>query len=136
MTEPTRDELLRRIEQLERANRRWRRRSFVVAGLLAVGLVASMAENYRKVMNARQQAELARQQAEQARQAAEGALKQAQDAAEQAIQRGAKSLVNRPKKASEIPLDLDDRLWPLRRIDVPRSIPKDPLDRAIPRERP
>jgi hypothetical protein len=43
MTEPTRDELMRRIEQLERANRRWRRRSFVVAGLLIIGLVLLVA---------------------------------------------------------------------------------------------
>jgi hypothetical protein len=141
MAEPTRDELMHRTEQLEWANRRWRRRSFLVAGLLALGVVVLMSEHYRRVVDAQQEAELLRQQAEQARQRAELAREQAELTREQAdralddaikrVQVRMRRLESKPKKANEIPLDLNDVLWPLRRIPH-REPPHDltwPLER-------
>jgi hypothetical protein len=116
MTEPTRDELMRRIEQLERATRRWRRGSFVVAGSLAIALVVLMAENYRQAMNARQQAELARQQAERA---LDEAIHNARD-----LMKGQRmnSLESKPT-----PSKLYDGLWPVRPISQPHSkLPRPP----------
>jgi capsule polysaccharide export protein KpsE/RkpR len=130
MTEPTRDELMRRIEQLERANRRWRRRSFIVAGVAAVGIVVLMAENYRNVMNARQKAELARQQAERAMQdaiEAQERARQGADEAEKHLHESILRLKSQPNKANEIPLELYDGLWPLRPISQPHSkLPRPP----------
>jgi type VI protein secretion system component VasK len=129
MTEPTRDELTRRIEQLERANRRWRRGSFTLAGLLAIGLVVSMAENYRQVTNARQRAELARQQTERA---LEETIHRWEDVKDH--QERMRRLESKPKKANDIPLDLNDALWPLRHI--PQQHWEPPHDRISPLERP
>jgi type VI protein secretion system component VasK len=124
MTEPTRDELTRRIEQLERANRRWRRGSFVVAGLLAIGLVVLMAENYRQAMNARQQAELARQQAERVRSMssmAKAALPNF-DEIEKRHQEWMRILESEPT-----PSKLSDGLWPVRPVSQPHSkLPRPP----------
>jgi type VI protein secretion system component VasK len=137
MTEPTRDELMRRIERLERANRRWRRGSFVVAGLLAIGLVALIAGDYRRVMDARRQLELARQQVEHARQAVEAARAQRMfhDAHEavKSFREPIRSLKSQPKKADDIPLNLNDVLWPRQ---FPEEHWEPPHDRISPLERP
>jgi hypothetical protein len=140
MTEPTRDELMRRIEQLERANRRWRRRCFVVAGMLAIGLVVLMAENHRKVMNAMQEAELARQQARQQPEAARQKVEPEGVGVERALQNTHEALKHfqeriksQPKKADDIPLNLNDVLWPRHLLQQHREPPH---DRISPLERP
>ena len=115
MSEPTHDELMLRIKRLERANRRWRVTAYFVCSLLAIGLMFVLLEigaNRMLAMHERHQAERAKQEADAARKQIEQSEKR--------LQEPVKRLKSEVKKADQIPLDLDDRLWPLRRVSQPR----------------
>jgi hypothetical protein len=90
MPEPNRDDLLGRIESLERANRRWKR---LAAGLLAAPVLllsvigAFVAHQYERLMAARQEVEQAVRAAEAEREKAEENFQRARQAAEEALKR-------------------------------------------------
>src|ERR1700686_5916670 len=82
MSEPTRDELMLRIERLERANRRWRWGSLLVAnvvGLAFIFLAGALANSYLEIFRAEQRATRAWLDAYQALERAERARKHGEE---------------------------------------------------------
>jgi hypothetical protein len=90
MPEPNRDDLLGRVESLERANRRWKRLalSLLAAVVLVVtGIGAFGVYQQARATAARQQAEQAWRQAEAEREKAEENFQRARQAAEEVLKR-------------------------------------------------
>lgn len=104
--------------------------AYVVCSLLAIGLTFLLLEiraNRMLTMHARHEAERAREEADAVRKQLEQPEKHLHEAIgwfEKALRinpdQPVRRLKSEPKKADQIPLDLDDRLWPLRRISQPR----------------
>jgi hypothetical protein len=127
MSEPTRDELMLRIERLERANRRWRWGSLLAAsvvGLAFIFLAGALANSYLEISRAEQRATRALD--------AYQALERAERAREQ-LEEKTNALKHRSKTANDIPLNLNDVLWPL---PFPEEHWEPPHDRISPLDRP
>ena len=74
MTDPERDELLRRIEDLERSNRRWKTVALATDAVLALFLVVALAWGLSTTLRWQAHLEQTRQAEAEARMRAEQAL--------------------------------------------------------------